>query len=84
MLTARTTHTRQVTKALQAFQALAERGGLDGGGEAGLPWEALLQGVMGDAELADPAALPDTGVPPQFEHKMSAAFVAPWEHPVRS
>ena len=38
---------------------------------------------MGDAELAAPAELPRTGVPPEAKHKMSATFVAPWQHPVR-
>lgn len=37
---------------------------------------------MGDARLADSAALPATGVPPDQELRMSAAFVEPWDRPV--
>ncbi|KAK9845456.1 hypothetical protein WJX81_006841 [Elliptochloris bilobata] len=71
----------KVTKARQRFEALVEGGGLAGGPDGALPWDALLHGVMGDAELAAPAELPDTGLAPEMEHKMSAAFVAPWDHP---
>ena len=72
-----------MTKARRKFTELVEGGGLAGGAGGSLPWDALLRGVMGDAELAAPAELPRTGVPPEAEHKMSAAFVAPWQHPVR-
>ena len=73
---------RQVSKARRKFAALVEGGGLAGRADGSLPWDALLRGVMGDAELAPPAELPRTGVAPEAEHKMSAAFVAPWDHPV--
>ncbi len=74
----------QVTKAVRAFEALAEGEGLAAGTDAGLRWDALLHGVMGAAELAPRAALPQTGVSPDAEHNMSAVFVAPWDHPVRT
>ena len=72
-----------MTKARRKFTKLVEGGGLAGGAGGSLPWDALLRGVMGDAELSAPAELPRTGVPPEAEHKMSAAFVAPWQHTVR-
>ena len=74
---------QQVTKARRKFTELVDGGGLAGGAGGSLPWDALLRGVMGDAELAPVAELPRTGVPPEAELRMSAAFVAPWQHPVR-
>jgi uncharacterized protein with NRDE domain len=74
----------QVTKAVRAFEALVEGEGLAAGTDARLRWDAVLHGVMGAAELAPRAALPQTGVSPDAEHKMSAVFVAPWDHPVRT
>ena len=42
------------------------------------PWDALMDGVMGDAARAPPgASLPDTGVPRALETALSSVFIPP-------
>ena len=62
------------------LRSLARAGGFDKGH---IPWEAIMNDIMGDRHrVEDEARLPNTGMPAEIERAFSSIFVEPFAMPV--
>jgi uncharacterized protein with NRDE domain len=59
----------------EKLRTLAEAGGF---AEGHVPWQAIMEQVMGDRQRVDnDSQLPDTGMPVEIERALSPIFVGP-------